>query len=442
MSSTLPPTLPTRVLPRARPYPVAVLAVALSAMACANEAVSPTSDDGSGGTTTGNTGGGTTGSAAGGRGNGDGAGGSTGDNAAATTLPPSTFVFERLTSKKAADYGTTNELYAYDLATRTERLISKLDETTVTLGHAVSPDRRWIAFGARQFRPTLQELEHKVTALWAVTPDGGTFRRLSPNLVFNDKTDLTCSSSSECPWGEDCRGGKCVFTNLSVTTSSPVWSPDGHSIFFSHLIFWNAIDLMGFGRLTFLRSLGRITDGVLTDVAGSPCQSTGPPAIHPDGQTLLLSRASCYGAKDALTEWTMQPLAYKRSVIEQQRTYGQDVPPESDWSISGTRPAWLPGGQEALFSALGPHKVGKDAGFREGLKKWTAATGEVKSIYMPDSDAAPGVESFAVGPKGEVVLGMVVGEGDTAKRDLYLFDLASAKMMALTQDGMSASPNW
>jgi hypothetical protein len=416
---------------RARPVCIALVFLAAT-VTCENEAthVAPTTDDGSSG-----------GAPAGGDNGSASTGGSTGETVEATTVPTSTFVFERWTGRKAADFGYTNELHAYDFPTRKERLISKLDETAVTLGHAISPDRRWIAFGARQFRPTLPEIEHKVSAIWAMTPDGTTFRRLSPNLVFNDKTDLTCSESSACPWGEDCRGGKCVFTNLSVTTSSPVWSPDGHSIFFSHLIVWNSFDLMGFGQLTFLGSLGRITDGVLTDVAGAPCQSTGAPAIHPDGKSLLVARSACSGVSDGLVEWTMQPLAYKRSLVEQRRTYGQNVPPEKDWSIISSRPAWLPGATGALFQILGPRKVGKDK-FRQGVRQWIAATGEVKNVYLPDSDAGPDVESIAVGPQGEVVLGMVLGDGDDAKRDLYLFDLATAKMTALTQDGRSASPSW
>jgi hypothetical protein len=64
-------------------------------------------------------------------------------------------VFER---RLLTDGGTwISHLYTYDLANRTERLLSKLEREgrgTDLKGLAVSPDRKWIAFTEWDLRPS------------------------------------------------------------------------------------------------------------------------------------------------------------------------------------------------------------------------------------------------------------------------------------------------
>ena len=115
-------------------------------------------------------------------------------------LPHSTFVFFRYS------LGPTNawtyQLWALDAVSKSERLISRLDDALVPgellVGHglALSPDRRWVAFAAF-FRPSDHPADRSLgrytKMVWKVSVDGKQYVRISPPLEDPRTPLLRCT---------------------------------------------------------------------------------------------------------------------------------------------------------------------------------------------------------------------------------------------------------
>jgi hypothetical protein len=334
-----------------------------------------------------------------------------------------TFVFSRLVSTTPAPI---THLYTYDFSTKSEQLLSKLDEDKgqggSTNGLTISPDRQWIAFGALRFRLTPEEASRRQGSIWAISADGSQFRKLTSNLTPADKTGA-CSRNPDCLWGQRCRSGQCTYDGLSITPNSPTWAPDGKRLFFRWVAVWSCIGLPV--TSCYLSTV----DGTLEAVdSGAPCQLRGPAIARPGGETLLVPQIECNGdVKDGLYEWSTQPLMSKRLLFANDTAAGSPV-------VQNVRPAWLPNGSGGVFI------VGVAPG-RNGVMRWLAQSGETKLIYSP-ADPNTSAQSITVGPQGQIVVELSRKDGMLTKRDLYLLDPETGASMPLTQSGDSQTPAW
>ena len=125
-------------------------------------------------------------------------------------LPETTFAFLRDVRE-----GTTwkaTHLYSIDLNTKVERLITTFPESGGTgapriIGLWVPPDRRQLAFGSAEFRPTIEDKQFPFEAgiLWAVSSDGKTFTRLTPPITDAYHMGGYCGPGiGFCGYGESC----------------------------------------------------------------------------------------------------------------------------------------------------------------------------------------------------------------------------------------------
>jgi hypothetical protein len=167
-----------------------------------------------------------------------------------------------------------------------------------------------------------------------------------------------------------------------------------------------------------------------------PCSSNGPAALNPKNSSLLVLRGSCRGTQKAgFYEWSATPLTEQRLLYQS--------PEIDEGSPINRKPAWLPDGSGFHFLVQGPKRVPEDRLHpnRHGLALWTAATGAVKVVYMPDNDATD-VENVAVSPRGEVVLEVSKASGATKTHDLHLLQLDSGTLSPLTTSGDNHRPGW
>ena len=303
-------------------------------------------------------------------------------------------------------------IYAYDLATRTEKLISDLEGADAG-DLAVSPDRLWIAVSARSFRPSPADLAFKYRGgiLWAISVDGQQARRLTP------------------PYGVDTISG----TSLSIAFSNPVWSADGSTLFFE--LSWFLINTSDYAYQSWLRLAEA---GAVTDSGLPACRYQAPVARHPREDTLLVSRSCTGGGSSGLSEWAGPPFMEKRTLAPFETT--------EEYSFRRTSGAWLPDGSGGLLVAEDTHlKPGYSAvatgyRFRGGVYAWTVGNPAPTPVYLP-KDMEPDVYGLIILPDGQVVVEVSPFGGDAS--DLHLFDRATGRIgEALTTGGKSYGPKW
>ena len=105
----------------------------------------------------------------------------------------------------------------------------------------LSPDRSWIAFGTRTFRPSPEEAGRRYEGgnIWAVSVDGKTFQRLTPLLPVDYNFGADCTvDASKCLTGERCIDCRCTRNNLIVNLADPLWSRDGKTIYYTEDQWW------------------------------------------------------------------------------------------------------------------------------------------------------------------------------------------------------------
>ncbi len=117
-------------------------------------------------------------------------------------------------------------IHSYDLATKKDTLITKLDDNgttgTASPQGTLSPDRRWIAFRAF-FRPEAKDTSSGLAmpSIWKVSVDGKHFKRLTTPLP-NPNT-ITCTHDSQCPKPMKCLLylKRCAPKHFTIGLSSP-----------------------------------------------------------------------------------------------------------------------------------------------------------------------------------------------------------------------------
>jgi hypothetical protein len=343
-------------------------------------------------------------------------------------------------------------LYAYDLATRTERLISNLDDDGVNpnggCGNpmAVSPDRRWIAFPSFTFRRTSDDSPPNIRTniLWGLRADGKELKRLTPKLPEDYELGSVCAANGGCPADKHCGvGGRCRKLGFRVGYGDPVWSRDGQTIYLgegqnSECNLNNA----GTARAIYLCNYVNVlplTNGVFGQWA-SPyyrCLYAVPLALHPQKDTLLVYRAECFNSAPGLFEFSTAPQASPRDLRSL-----PDVP----GTPTGLDAAWLPDGSGLLLVTGETKKTkinpeGPERPNRQGLYLWTE-TGGYERLYEPDNDEND-IVSMDVSGSGQVVVAVAQTVGGREASQLFLFDLKTRKLTEqLTRTGDNSSPDW
>jgi hypothetical protein len=340
-------------------------------------------------------------------------------------------------------------LYAFDLSQRSERLITNLDDDGSKPGinpsrFAISPDRRWIAFGSSEFRHTLDDRKLGFTGpiLWRVSADGKQFRRLTqPNTEQLDKGGA-CSGEMECLRGETCQSGVCTRTSLSVSYSDPLWAPDGKTVYFQERLSWLCpAGLTDIHYCLVVRARSAQPPALDGWRAPIGCTAEEPWALSRDGQSLLVHRHNCVGRSPGLFELT----SLDRSDTP---TEGRAVARfTGTGTLNPVDAAWLPDGSGVLLVAQADvTKTTKNSEFpvryfRQGLYLWKTS-GETKPLYEPESDLVD-VAAVTVTPSGQAVVEIVRHMGGPANSHLHLFDVAGAKLGdQLTRDGDNVEPRW
>jgi Tol biopolymer transport system component len=228
---------------------------------------------------------------------------------AITPLPASTFVYYRMTQEGDRSYG---HLWSYDVVSKQNRLISKLDNSIGSLRSiagdrlAISPDRKWIAFAAH-FRPSKADefLAGRTTMIWKVSADGAQFVRISAPLKdWRKPCSAGCDSDTFCEPSSDL----CTVAGWSWQFEHPSWSPDGKKIF-AHLgttACWqvsclpsvvtpNVPAVTAISEVVVMNDQPMSPHTVVTRPAERAC-NTATPAVSPDGKRLAVDYSHCFGS--------------------------------------------------------------------------------------------------------------------------------------------------
>jgi hypothetical protein len=366
---------------------------------------------------------------------------------AITPLSPKTFVFERelLRGMDGTSRIAARHLYAYDLDSRAERLLTNFDDPgqgsgkSVLPGFSVSPDRKWIAFGSTNFRQSFDDGKwtFKTSILWAVSADGQQFRRLTPPPTERWDQTIPCATQSQCiGFGERCNALFCVRDGLNMFYQYPVWSADGETVYFAHTLFWTCpgINISRLCLVTFLRgaSGGQITD----NGPELNCATMSALSLNRTGDGLLVHQGNyCSNGGSGLHEYAVKPLANKRTLIS-------DPPYNANPRIDpyGTA-TWLPDGSGVLYIATGILKQPPRSGFRMGLYQWSASTQTTQPVYEPTTDDID-IKDVTAAASGEIVLEVETTTGAAKSTDLYLFEREGAKLTRLTTSGNNSTPRF
>jgi hypothetical protein len=412
----------------------------------------PTPPGGSGGTSpmgpmTGGAAGGSTvtgGTGTGGSGGaGAGSGGSSGSPLPPAVLGITELVFERRLPRGTRAGDHVAHIYAMDVNSRTERLLSNLDDdgqrTGALHGLAVSPDRRRIAFASKAFRATAEDSKFGFSsgAIWAVDASGNDFQRLTPPYDSQVRDAGPCTRDSDCAELYTCQMARCVRATFGMGYSAPVFSSDGTKVFFREA--WSWFDERG-GTINavFLQSWVRIASGARpTDLGLPSCKGQQPLARHPSTGSLLIFRATCAGPQTDpswFTEWT--PDGTHRAV---HRDDTGRIPLTQD---NLPYAAWLPDGSGFYYVSVGePNSKGNPRSSKQGLSLWTASGGG-KSVYAPGADSTD-VDGVTVMGNGTVIVELARFAGATDTHDLYQLDPQSGQATTqLTQGGNNHHPTW
>ena len=356
-------------------------------------------------------------------------------------LPPNTFVFVKLFSR-----GTERaaHLFSYDLTSRVQRLISKLDDDVgrgdEITGLTVAPGRRWVTFSSRSFRLSAPEIAagFPTAAVWSVSVDGKLYARMTPPLLEGAGSGRSCSTTSNCTGAENCQRGRCLLPSFRISVTSPVWAPDGNTLYFSLLNSWLITEYFPAPSITFGGgiNLASISSGNLDVHANAACQDSGHAAIHPNGKSLAMLNRVCTGRlEDGLHEWTVAPPTHARLLLRQRSTGSEPL------AFATEPPLWVPNGIGVLFVA---GRSWNEAGerYRYGLHGWDAATGQVVTIFGPTDDTT-NVEAFTLVPDGarpRVIMAMAIGSPPSF--DLYELNIDTKQLEPLTTDGINHAPRW
>ena len=337
-----------------------------------------------------------------GRGPPDGGGGPPDVPSGLQPLPDSTFVFER---RVLVDGSWISHLYAYDLASRTERLLSKLDHegrSTDLKGLAVSPDRKWIAFTEWDFRTNAADSRQSFVdgIVWVINVAGGEVRRLTvPGLPDLNQNGAACTMDSDCSGATICVTGKCTYENFISQYLHPTWAPDGQSIFMVHWSSWTTVGPTGAPAL----GGGGVTASV--PFSGGPHTSYGlmgcggktPIAFHPDGRRALVGLDVCTDRKvEGFHEYTLNPFTYKGPLTE--------APAIFSWATTEAA-AWLPDGSGFLYLGYNSRKA-QGSGFegrREGLYFWDATRNQHQIWFEAPTDDLD-ITDFALSRDGKTLI--------------------------------------
>jgi hypothetical protein len=419
---------------------ITAVAMALSIFGCSCPSKAPEPDPDpvvTGGTTGGSSSAGTGGTQGGSTG---ATSGTSGKPESITPLPKSTLIFLKAFARPASTFAY--HFYSYDLESRQERLITELDDNgkdgfSISGQLSISPDRKWIAFGSRDFRKTPEDglLIKRGGILWAVSVDGRQFRRLTPPIKEPLHEAGYCGTSgSVCGYGETCSAGRCIRPQLTVQYLSPVWAADGQTVYFEEQHSW-VCGTLNSPRACIFALIGSVRDNQITHAkSADSCISDAPVALNPAQGILLVQRHACPKTEmSGLHEWSPDSLTEKRQILAYTDASNSHLNGQTNAST------WLPDGSSILAAVQRGPKTPPSRDYLTELVQ-ISASGEVKTLFKPAAETQD-VEDVTVSSTGQVVLQISQTTGDQKSSQLYSFDLASSSLgPQLTQSGDNRSP--
>jgi hypothetical protein len=214
-------------------------------------------------------------------------------------LPASAFVFFRLRFvQSVSDWRT--QIWAYDRETKTEKLVSALDDAvkagTLSGPPSLSPDRKWVLF-ASTFRSPKETYKAGLKLIWKVRVDGREFVQVTP---LPPDPRPACTNSAQCTGLAErtCENSRCTPFDWKYGYESAVWSADGRSVLM-HLVEYYCLQQgcrMDFTPGAFAWSAtGSIALSILDQPGAKPLTipstlrsecSTSDPTFSPDGKRL------------------------------------------------------------------------------------------------------------------------------------------------------------
>jgi hypothetical protein len=223
--------------------------------------------------------------------------GGSGSGQAAASLKESELVFEHRVARGTRPGDHAAHLYAVDVTTATERLVTNLDDDGQKIGGlfgvAVSPDRRRIAFGSKTFRATADDSKFGFSSgmIWTVSANGSDFQRLTPPYDSQVRDAGPCTRDADCAELYTCQETRCVRATFSMAFTAPVFAADSKQVFFREG--WSWFDERG-GTVNAILAQSWIrsaVDGKRTDTGLPSCKTQQPLGRHPHdgGASCLLS---------------------------------------------------------------------------------------------------------------------------------------------------------
>ena len=323
---------------------------------------------------------------------------------------------------------------------RQERLVTNLDDNgkdgfAVSSQIAVSPDRKWIAFGSRDFRRTPDDgrLIKRGGILWTVSVDGKQYRRLTPPITEPVHEAGYCGTTgSVCGFGEVCTAGRCIRPQLTVQYGSPVWATDGRTVYFEEQHSWICGTLSSPKPCAFALTASVRDNKITHSTSLEACISDAPIALHPTQSVLLLQRHACTtDGVSGLHEWSPDSLTGKRQIVAYTTT------PHFSSQVNAS--AWLPDGSGVLAAVTRELKTPPSRDYKTELVQ-ISLSGEIKTLFKPTSEDQD-IEDVTVSSMGNVVVEISHTSSGQKASQLHAFDMASSTLGSqLTQAGDNQSP--
>lgn len=354
------------------------------------------------------------------------------DPGSITPLPKTAFVYIKY--PRASNVG---HIYSYDLATKKDTLISKLDDNGITGTSspdvALSPDRRWIALRAF-FRPEAKDTSGGLTipSIWKLSVDGKLFKRLTAPIP-NPNT-ITCTHDAQCPKPMTCLLylKRCAPQHFTIGLSSPTWSADNKTIYTALSQHWTSAGKMAGGAV--LASVPATGGTLATHYTATGCAQTTNPVAHPKQGTIAAIHSVCSGGVPGLYKYGMPPTSKPTRMFSSTEVSAE----------LGTM-AWMPDGSFLYFNAnakwdLDGDKVPETTGY--GIVGLKVSTGELGGL-LPPLKTGSTYSGIAMSPTGNE-MAVCVFDSNAKTYKIYLLDAANKKatFSELIGDGKSCNPSW
>lgn len=255
-----------------------------------------------------------------------------------TPLGPNELIFIKEVSDDA------DQIYAFNVTSRTERRISALDDDGGDeIGSvALSPDRKLIAFASyyRLDPATIPDDAFPTEAIHLMSVDGKYLGQLSPPIPGPPTN--SCTTDADCIDGYVCFDfGRCSEPRPTASLFGLSWAPDQSAVWFEVSSFqWQQSGVVGGTRIGWATMDGDVD----INVGGTACSLVGDPTPRPGGEHVAALHSVCNTESSGLVLYSNPPSGPPMVVLDEADIDFDLNSGSMDWVSDGSAVALTGGG--------------------------------------------------------------------------------------------------